>query len=40
MFDTFKRSTTKEFEMMDNIGQMTHCLEIKVVQNKKGIIIS
>jgi hypothetical protein len=39
MFDALKRSMAKEFEMI-NIGQMTHFLEIKIVQNKKGILIS
>jgi len=39
MFDTLKKSVAKEFEMTD-IGQMTHFLEIKIMQNKKGIFIS
>jgi hypothetical protein len=38
MFDALKRSMAKEFEMTD-IGQMTHFLEIKIVHNKKAILI-
>lgn len=39
MFDKFKKSMVKEFEMTD-IGLMAHFLGIEVVQSKDGIFIS